>query len=205
MLGRFLYEIARKTWRGREKSTRENSKESSGDGSPKLQISVPCRGRTRPENTWTTFSRDCQEIFWWFCSCVIFLIHIKQQAPKTHKQLLGPCPIRGRKKDNKLNFLWPKMGRLGPLFGPKIPLKEFVWVLFCVLSQEMNTTFLWGPRSRFWVGCKRFKDFISLPNLQILGKEGKTLKTAKNLGRTFTRLTWARSWEPSRSPRKPKN
>ena len=31
----------------REKtSTRENSKKSSGDGAPKLQISVPCRGRT---------------------------------------------------------------------------------------------------------------------------------------------------------------
>ena len=31
-----------------KKSTGEDSKESSGDGVPKLQISVPCRGGTRP-------------------------------------------------------------------------------------------------------------------------------------------------------------
>ena len=32
-----------------KKSTGENSKRSSGDGAPKLQISVPFRGRTRPD------------------------------------------------------------------------------------------------------------------------------------------------------------
>ena len=35
--------------RNGKKSTGENSKKSSGDGTPKLQISVPCRSRTRPE------------------------------------------------------------------------------------------------------------------------------------------------------------
>ena len=32
-----------------------------------------------------------------------------------------PHEDKGRKKSNKLNFLWPKMPRLGPLFDPKNP------------------------------------------------------------------------------------
>ena len=41
ILGGSSYLIAHKNWR--------KSKKSSGDGAPKLQISVPCRGRTRPD------------------------------------------------------------------------------------------------------------------------------------------------------------
>ena len=39
-----------------KKSTGEKSKESSGDGAPKLQISVPCRRRTCPD--WKTVGRE---------------------------------------------------------------------------------------------------------------------------------------------------
>ena len=39
----------------REKSTGENSKQCSGEGAPKLQISVPCRSRTCPEKCARTF------------------------------------------------------------------------------------------------------------------------------------------------------
>ena len=34
----------------REKNPLEEISKSSGDGAPKLQISVPCRGRTRPDS-----------------------------------------------------------------------------------------------------------------------------------------------------------
>ena len=39
------YLLTEKKTRKREKSTGENSKKASGEGTPKLQISVPCRGR----------------------------------------------------------------------------------------------------------------------------------------------------------------
>ena len=37
------------TWRKRNKSTGKTFKKSSGEGAPRLQISVLCRGQTRPE------------------------------------------------------------------------------------------------------------------------------------------------------------
>ena len=44
----------------KRKITGENSKKSSGDDDPKLQISVPCRGRTCPElHTGQLLVRDC--------------------------------------------------------------------------------------------------------------------------------------------------
>ena len=71
ILGRFPYQITQKTWRKGKKSTGENSKKSSGGGAPKLQISVPCRGRTFPES----FSLKNQGGF---------LLPKKQGTKKTH-------------------------------------------------------------------------------------------------------------------------
>ena len=63
-------------------------------------------------------------------------------------------------KNNKLNFLWPKMARLGPPFDAKNP-PEKVYVgpiFFCVLSQEMRhiNFFLGAQIGVFWVGAKKF-------------------------------------------------
>ena len=47
--GDFLTKLHSKHGEKGIKSTGENSKKSSADGTPKLQISVPCRGRTCPD------------------------------------------------------------------------------------------------------------------------------------------------------------
>ena len=48
-VGDFLTKLHRKPGERGEKSTGESAEKHSGDGAPKLQISVPCRGRTRPD------------------------------------------------------------------------------------------------------------------------------------------------------------
>ena len=56
----------------------------------------------------------------------------------------------------KLNFLWPKMARLGPPFWLKNPAeKVYVGPSFCVLSQEMRhiNFFLGDQNGGFWVMC----------------------------------------------------
>ena len=46
----FLLNYTKNLEKEKKKSTGENShKKNSGDSAPKLQISVPCRGRTRPD------------------------------------------------------------------------------------------------------------------------------------------------------------
>ena len=84
-----------------------------------------------------------------FGDCVLLLWVVRAQ----HVQYERECEIRsrdvyvplhckknGQGKNNKLNFLSLEMACLGPLFGPKIPLKKFMWVPFAVLSQEMRHT-----------------------------------------------------------------
>ena len=44
--------LTQKAWRKKRKSHWRIFKKSNGDGSLKLQISVPCRGRTRPDPFW---------------------------------------------------------------------------------------------------------------------------------------------------------
>ena len=67
-------------------------------------------------------------------------------------------PNKGRKKNNKLNFLWPKMARLGPqLWPPKSPRKKFMWV-FCLRSfpgNEAHKLFSGGPKSGVLVGGQK--------------------------------------------------
>ena len=53
------------------------------------------------------------------------------------KTILELILIQFRKK-NELTFLWPKWPVWDPLFDPKNPPKKFMWVPFCVLSQEMR-------------------------------------------------------------------
>ena len=62
----------------------------------------------------------------------------------------GTAGIRAG-KSNKLNFLWPKMARLGALFDPKIPPKKFMWVpvLRPFPGNEAHKLFPGGPK---W-GC----------------------------------------------------
>ena len=62
-------------------------------------------------------------------------------------------------KNNKLNFLWLKMARLGPPFWhPKSPRKSLCGSLFCITSQEMRrmSFFLGAQNGVFWVGVKKF-------------------------------------------------
>ena len=49
--GRFPNKIPTDNLEKKESSTGENSRKSSGDSAPKLQISVPCRGQTRPDRS----------------------------------------------------------------------------------------------------------------------------------------------------------
>ena len=74
--------------------------------------------------------------------------------------LRGKTTLRAG-KNNKLNFLWPKMARLGPSFGPpKAP--ETVYVYVPLLrsfpgNEAHKLFFFWGPKTtRFWVGAKKF-------------------------------------------------
>ena len=61
---------------------------------------------------------------------------------------------KGRKKNNKLNFPWPKMARLGPPFWPQNPPpKKLCGSLVCILSQEMrHINFLLGGPKRAVLG-----------------------------------------------------
>ena len=66
--------------------------------------------------------------------------------------------IKDRIKNNKLNFLWPKMARLGPPFWPqKSPRQSLCGSLFCVLSQEMRhiNFFSGGPKWGVWGGGQK--------------------------------------------------
>ena len=67
--GARLTKLHRRTWRKKQKI---QWRASSGDGAPKLQISVPCRGRTCPENLLCPPSRRFfvdffLEFAWEFC------------------------------------------------------------------------------------------------------------------------------------------
>ena len=44
-----------------------------------------------------------------------------------------------------------------PFLNPQIPLIKFMWVPFCVLSQEMRhiNFFLWGPKWGVWGGGQK--------------------------------------------------
>ena len=73
-------------------------------------------------------------------------------------------------KNNKLNFLWPKMSRLGPRFGPRNPPVK----LFCVPSQEMrHINFLsGGPEWGVLAGGQKIyveRVYVLLPSLQCWG------------------------------------
>ena len=59
----------------------------------------------------------------------------------------GHWNFKGR-KNNKLNFLWPKMARLGPLFDPKTPRKCLCGSHFLrsFPGNEAHKFFFWGPR-----------------------------------------------------------
>ena len=83
------------------------------------------------------------------------------------EDILIPPPKKRTGKNNKLNFLWPKMFRLGPPFcPPKSPRKSLCGSPFCVLSQEMRhiNFFLGAQHKGFRAGAKKFmlKKFICL-------------------------------------------
>ena len=79
---------------------------------------------------------------------------------KSIRTRLSKLPFMRTGKNNKLNFLWPKMARLGPPFlAQKSPGKSLCGSLFCVLSQEMrHINFLLGAQNGVfcWVGAKKF-------------------------------------------------
>ena len=60
-------------------------------------------------------------------------------------------PVKGRKKRIKQTFCGQKWAVWDPLVDPKLPAKKFVWIPFCVLSQEMRHIifFFRGPK----IGC----------------------------------------------------
>ena len=70
---------------------------------------------------------------------------------------LAAC--KARKKDNKLNFSWPKMAHLGPPFRPprNSPEKSLCGSLCCVLSQELRhmNFFLGFQTGAFWAGGQK--------------------------------------------------
>ena len=77
---------------------------------------------------------------------------------KWFQQSCAQIRLRGP-NNNKLNFLWPNMPHLGPLFTPKSPAKEFMRSLFCVLSHDMrHINFSRGDHKVgvLGVGCKKF-------------------------------------------------
>ena len=74
-------------------------------------------------------------------------------------------------KNNKLNFLWPKMARLGPRFGPpKSPEKVYVYVplLRSFPGNEAHKLFLGGPKSGVLGGGQKVyveKVYVLFPSL----------------------------------------
>ena len=49
LVGPFLAELHRNLEKEEKEKTGENLKKSNGEGGPKLQISIPCHGRTCPD------------------------------------------------------------------------------------------------------------------------------------------------------------
>ena len=101
-----------------------------------------------------------------------------------------------RQEKNKLNFLWPKMARLGPRFGPpKSPEKVYVYVplLRSFPANEAHKLFSGGPKSGVLGGGQKVyveKVYVLFPSLNatrcvrspmISGKE-KTHKHKQSCG-----------------------
>ena len=79
-------------------------------------------------------------------------------------------------KNNKLNFLWPKMARLGPPFDTKIPPKKFMWVPFLrsFPGNETRKLFSGGPKWRVLGGDQKVyveEVYVLLPSLHCSDRE----------------------------------
>ena len=74
------------------------------------------------------------------------------------KPLLCPLSrIKGSRKNNKLNSMWPKMARLGPPFWPQNSPEKFVWAPFLRhLPGNSTWTLLGASNVAFWMGGKKF-------------------------------------------------
>ena len=79
----------------------------------------------------------------------MFLLPLTMLAEIITKQFLG---TKGRAENNKLNFMWPKMARLGPrFFTPKIPRKCLYRSVFCFFlpGNEAHKLFSGGQHEGF--------------------------------------------------------
>ena len=81
----------------------------------------------------------------------------------TSSPCLSPKYLRARKQQQTKLFVAEK-GQFGtPFLTPSIPPKKFMWVPFCVLSQEMrhinqNGGFGWGPKGLCWTNYVLFHE-----------------------------------------------
>ena len=75
-------------------------------------------------------------------------VYGRNPDPGKHRKIISTIAFRGKRKNNKLNFLWPKMARLGPRFQPQNPHeKVYVGPFFVSFPTKWGTlTFFWGPK-----------------------------------------------------------